>query len=81
MQQNLKVKFFSRTVTPKLSFLSKPMENLDCGMENEINRWLGDNPQISAMHIKQTMSGGSWAPAKLIVSVWYEEHNREEGHK
>ena len=40
----------------------KPLENIDCGLENDINIWLSLNPAIEIKNIKQTKSSGSWVP-------------------
>ena len=70
----MKMKMFSKVVSPKLSFFSssKLKEPLDSGMEGEINEWLAQMPDIRIHQLKQTMCGGSWAPGKLLVSILYE---------
>lgn len=57
---------------PKLSFLMKPLEQGDCGLEDEINIWLSTFPSIEIKDIKQTQSGGSFQPATLTVTIWYQ---------
>ena len=42
-------------------------------LENEINAWLQQNPKIKVIDIKQSASGGSFAPSLWLISVWYEE--------
>ena len=42
-------------------------------LEDEINAWLLQNPKIKLVDIKQSASGGSFAPSQWLVSVWYEE--------
>ncbi|MBT3210164.1 MAG: hypothetical protein HOB05_00425 [Bacteroidetes bacterium] len=42
-------------------------------LENEINDWLKNNPNIEILDIKQSASGGSFHDTKLFVTVWYEE--------
>jgi hypothetical protein len=41
--------------------------------ESEINSWLADNPNITVLEIHQSASGGSYAHALWLISVWYEE--------
>jgi hypothetical protein len=41
-------------------------------LEREINDWLKGNPGIRMVAIKQSASGGSLEPSKVVVSVWYE---------
>jgi hypothetical protein len=40
--------------------------------EAEINAWLGDNPRIRIVDIRQSASGGSFAGSLWLISVWYE---------
>ena len=47
------------------------LEVLD--LEKDVNEWLGQNPKIKIMDIRQSSNGGSWATSKLFVSVWYED--------
>lgn len=68
----MKVKIFSATVLPTLSFLSKPIQPQDGGLEAKINDWLATNPNIRVHNIEQSMSGGSWRPGTLFISMWYE---------
>ena len=68
----MKIKMFSKMISPKLSFLSKLKEPLHDGLEKEINEWLSQMPNIKIHQLKQTMCGGSWAPGKLVVSILYE---------
>ncbi len=68
----MKIKMFFKIISPKLSFFSKPIEPLDCGLEEEINEWLAQMPNIKIHDLKQTMCGGSFAPGKLVVSIFYE---------
>ena len=43
-------------------------------LQDEINAWLGENPRIKIIDIKQSSSGGSFFGGGLwFVSVWYEE--------
>ena len=43
------------------------------GLEDEINTWLAQHPQIKVIEIEQCASGGSVHDTKLYISVWYEE--------
>jgi len=42
-------------------------------LEDEINGWLRQNPNIRIADIKQSASGGSFAGSLWLISVWYEE--------
>jgi hypothetical protein len=68
----MKIKIFIKSLKPKLSFWMKPIEKMDCGLEEEINNWLSENPSIEIKEIKQTQSGGSFAPSVLCITVWYQ---------
>ncbi len=68
---SLRVKFFGSVNPLKTSFSGK--ESYFDVIEDEINRWLRNSPKIEVVEIKQSASGGSFATAKLIVSVWYRE--------
>lgn len=41
-------------------------------LEDEINNWLGTNPGIKVVDIKQSCCGGSFNPSLTVVSIWYE---------
>jgi hypothetical protein len=43
------------------------------GLQEEINNWLEEHPNIKIVDIKQSASGGSLHVTKLFISVWYEE--------
>ena len=43
------------------------------GLEDDINAWLAQHPQIKVIDIEQCASGGSVHDTKLYISVWYEE--------
>ena len=63
----MKVKFFWK---------NNPMGQGDKNaqaLEDEINAWLGENPRVKIIDIRQSGSGGSWGPFLWWVSVWYEE--------
>ncbi len=40
-------------------------------LEDEVNAWLEQNPNINVVNIKQSASGGSLNPTSLSISVWY----------
>ena len=71
----LKVKFFGSMNPLKTSFSGKQL--FFDAIEQEINTWLMTRPSIEIVEIKQSASGGSFATAKLLVSVWYRDR---EGH-
>jgi hypothetical protein len=68
----MKIKMFSKLLTPKVSFWLELKEPLPLAIEKEINEWLAQMPDIKIHHLKQTMSGGSYRPAQIIVSIFYE---------
>ena len=68
----MRVKMFSKILSPKLTFLGKLREPLNTAIEREINEWLSEKPNIKIHQLEQTMCGGSWAPGKLIVTILYE---------
>ena len=41
-------------------------------LEDQVNRWLKDNPEVKVMEIKQTVVGGGLGPSQLLISIWYE---------
>jgi hypothetical protein len=41
-------------------------------LENEINAWLAENPDVKIVHVQQSSNGGSLDTTKVIMSVWYE---------
>ena len=43
-------------------------------IEQDINTWLVQNPNIKIIDIRQSSNGGSWATSKIFISVWYEEN-------
>ncbi len=58
----------------KLFFMSnlekRKRANLQ-SLEDEVNAWLEQNPNINVVNIKQSASGGSFSPTSLSISVWY----------
>jgi hypothetical protein len=47
-------------------------------VETDINQWLDENPDIHIHDVRQSMSGGSFDAATLVVSVWYDDSNEME---
>ena len=41
-------------------------------LEDEVNAWLGKNPNIKVIDIRQSASGGSFSFSSLFISLWYE---------
>ena len=70
----MKVKFFQlkNPMEHRGWFMKVEYVNTE-GIEEEINKWLADNPGITISHICQSTGGGSYAVAKNLISVWYEE--------
>jgi hypothetical protein len=68
----MKVKMFGRIDLGPGAF--KHASNAHA-FEGEINAWLGENPGIKIVDIKQSANGGGtfWAPLLCLVSIWYEE--------
>jgi len=58
----MKVKLFGKEGSKKV-----------LGLEEEVNIWLGQHPNIKIIDIRQSASGGSFADTKLYISVWYED--------
>lgn len=42
-------------------------------LEEEVNAWLEQHPDIKIIDIRQSASGGSLHETKLYISVWYED--------
>ena len=59
----MKVKVFSNYLLSRKS-LDK--------LEDQVNRWLKDNPEVKVMEIKQSWAGGGLGPGQLLISLWYE---------
>lgn len=53
-------------------FINRINRNMIDSLEDRVNRWLKDNPDIEVVEIKQSASGGSWGPIQLLISIWYE---------
>lgn len=69
----MEVKIFTKTLKPKLGFWPSTESLTDCGLEAEINLWLAAQPEIEIKNMTQSQSGGSWMPAKIVVTVWYQK--------
>ena len=41
-------------------------------LEDQVNAWLAENPNIKVIDIKQSASGGSFNGTSLSISLWYE---------
>ncbi len=69
----MKIKMFSTILYGKTkSFSNRLKEPLHSEIESDIQEWLAQMPNIKIHDIKQSMSGGSAAPPKIIVSIFYE---------
>lgn len=68
----MEVKIFTKIIKPKQSFWPSSQTVSDCGLEADVNMWLATKPNIEIKNITQTQSGGSWMPATIVVSVWYQ---------
>ena len=53
-------------------FINRVKRSMLDSIEDRVNQWLKENPDISVVEIKQSAAGGSWGPIQLIISVWYE---------
>ena len=65
----MKVKFF-KVAGYSFYFGKKPHTKQI--LEDEINSWLGANPGIKIVEIRQSCCGGSFNPSLTVVSIWYE---------
>ncbi|MGL1957396.1 MAG: hypothetical protein OCD00_08790 [Colwellia sp.] len=68
----MEVKIFTKIMKPKQGFWPSSQTSSDCGLEPEINLWLASKPDIEIKNVTQSQSGGSWMPATLVVTVWYQ---------
>lgn len=68
----MEVKIFTKILKPKQGFWPSSTISSDSGLEADINLWLAAHPDIEIKNITQSQSGGSWMPATLVVSVWYQ---------
>ena len=53
-------------------FINRINQNMLDSIQDQVNRWLKDNPEVSVVDVKQSAAGGSWGPIQLMISVWYE---------
>ena len=58
--------------THSMGMIMRIDRNKIASLEDQVNRWLKDNPEVRVVHVKQSAAGGSWGPIQLFVSVWYE---------
>ena len=61
----MKMKLFGRINTSK-----KGLNVLE--LEDEVNTWLANNPNIKIIDFRQSSNGGSMQNTKLFFSIWYE---------
>jgi hypothetical protein len=59
----------------KMKIFGKEGSKKVLGLEEEVNDWLGQHPNIKIIDIRQSASGGSGSlhDTKLYISVWYED--------
>lgn len=57
----------------KMKLFGKEGSKKVLGLEEEVNAWLGQHPNIKIIDIRQSASGGSMMDTKLYISVWYED--------
>ena len=65
----MQVKIFDAYSSGFINRVKRPM--LD-SIEDRVNWWLRENPDVKVVEIRQSAAGGSWGPIQLIISVWYE---------
>lgn len=68
----MEAKIFTKILKTNRGFLPNSEMPSDSGLEAEINLWLASKPDIEIKNISQTQSGGSWFPATIVVTVWYQ---------
>jgi hypothetical protein len=68
----MEVKIFTKIIKAKSGFWPNSETASDRGLEDEINLWLATKPDIEIKDITQSQSGGSWMPATVVVTVWYQ---------
>jgi hypothetical protein len=66
---NMQVKVFD---TYSSGVIMRIKRNIIDALEDQVNVWLKDNPDIKVVEIKQSAAGGSWGPIQLFISIWYE---------
>jgi len=57
----------------KMKLFGKEGSKKVLGLEEEVNAWLEQHPNIKIIDIRQSASGGSMADTKLYISVWHED--------
>ena len=57
----------------KMKLFGKEGSRKALGLEEEVNAWLDQHPNIKIIDIRQSACGGSLADTKLYISVWYED--------
>jgi len=65
----MQVKLFETYSMGMIKRISRDMVD---SLEDQLNRWLKDNPETRVVHVKQSAAGGSLGPIQLFISVWYE---------
>lgn len=70
----MKVKIFSDMSRPKLTFSGKLKAPIFNELEQAVNDWFGENPDIKIYKIEHAVSSGSFLSGaeKLIITVFYE---------
>jgi len=56
----------------KMKLFGKEGSKEEICLEEEVNAWLEQHPNIKIIDIRQSASGGSKADSKLYMSLWYE---------
>ena len=41
-------------------------------LEDEINGWLREQPEIQVISVEQSAGGGSFGSSEWMISIWYE---------
>jgi hypothetical protein len=55
----------------KMKLFARDGSKKAIGLEEEVNAWLEQHPNLKIIDIRQSASGGSFAPTQLYISVWY----------
>lgn len=63
--------FWVRSPSGPQTFKGHPTGGNTTEFEQQINKWLVENPNIDIAHVEQSACGGSWAAALWLVSVWF----------
>lgn len=66
----MKVKMFAKSG----SHIGKSarMSVMTATLEEDVNSWLEENPDIKVTTITQSSTGGSMDTSKHLISIWYE---------